>query len=87
MYSTKIFHIKTNNFPLQIVRYFNNFAFMSEKRDVYGRFLFLDHFVSVPDNCLKNLSATANATRSVTRILLRGRELEPKVNSFSTQTV
>ena len=31
---TEIFHLKTDVFRLQIMRYFNNFVFISEKRDV-----------------------------------------------------
>ena len=60
--------------------YLKSFVFMSEKRDVQGRQRFLARFVSGPYNRLKNLSAAVNATRSATRILLRGRGLEPKPN-------
>ena len=40
-----------------------------------------------PYNRLKNLSAAVNAIRSATRVLLRERGLEPKVNVFCTKIV
>ena len=43
----------------------------------------LARFVSAPCNRLKNLSAVVNAIRSATRIFLRKRGFEPKVNFFA----
>ena len=65
------------------MRYFNNFAFMSEKKR-YNKGLqrFSGRFLSSPYNRLQNLSAAVNASRSTTRILLRGKRLEPKVKFF-----
>ena len=45
--------------------------------------VFNARFVCGPYNCLKNLSAAVNATRSATRILQKGSGLEPKVISFA----
>ena len=56
---------------------------MSGKRDAYGRQRFLARFQCRPKTRLKNLSVAVNATRSATRILLRERELEPKVKFFA----
>ena len=66
--------IKTDILRVQIMRYSNNFVFMSEKRDVLGRQPFLNRFVSGPYNRLKNLTAAVNATNSATRILIVKRE-------------
>ena len=44
---------------------------------------FLARFVCSPYNRLKNLSAAVNATRSATRILLKERGLQTKVNFFA----
>ena len=79
---TEIFHVKTDILRLQIMRYFNNFVFISEKQDVLCRYRFLNGFVSGLNNRLKNLSSTVNATRSATRILLGVRGLESEVNFF-----
>ena len=65
------------------MRYFNNLAFMSEKKMFKIQQYFLARFVSGPYNRLKNLSAAVNASRSTTRILLRERGLVPKVNFFA----
>ena len=43
---------------------------------------YLKNFVCGPYIRLKNPSVALNATRSATRILLRGRGLEPKANIF-----
>ena len=69
------------------MRYFQNIVFMSEKRDAKSWQRLLARFVSVPFNRLKNLSAAVNATRSATRILLRGRRPEPKVKFFFAQNL
>ena len=47
----------------------------------------LARFVCGRYNRLKNLSAEVNATTSATRVLLRERGLEPKVNVFCTKIV
>ena len=47
----------------------------------------LTRFACGSYNRLKNLSAGVNATRCATRVLLRERGLEPKVNVFSTTIV
>ena len=57
--------LKTDILRLQIMRYFKNFVFMFEKSDVRN-------------NRAKNLFAAVNATRSATRILLRGKSLNEK---------
>ena len=74
--------MKTYILRQQIMPYFNNFAFTSEKKDALGRQLFLSGFVSGPYIRLKNLSAAVNLTRSATRILPREKGLEPKVKIF-----
>ena len=58
---------------------------MSEKKDVYGRQRFSAYFVSGQPNRLKNLSAAVNATRSATRILLRGKGGKTKSRIFFAQ--
>ena len=50
-----------------------------EKRRIRPR-RFVARFVFAPYNRLKNLFAAVNATKSATRILLRGRGFEPKLN-------
>ena len=75
--------MKSDALRLQIMRYFNNYVFMFEKRDVYGRQLFLDRWVSGPYNRLKILSAS----RSANRILLKRRGLEPKLKLFLHKNV
>ena len=62
------------------MRYFNNFAFISENKDVQGRQRFVARFVSGPYNRLKNLSAAVNETRSAVRILIRMRGLNQLFN-------
>ena len=75
------------------MRYFNIFAFKSEKKDVEGRQRFLARFAFGPFSRFKNLSGTMNVTRSASRILLRGRGLElvPKLSnlapSVTTRTI
>ena len=64
------------------MRYFKNFAFMFEKRDIKARQRSLARCVIGAYNRLKNLSAAVNATRSATRILVKERGLESKVNFF-----
>ena len=49
---------------------------INKQNDVWGRQRFLARFVSGPYNRLKNLTAAVNATRSATRILLRGGDLK-----------
>ena len=63
--------------------YFDNFEFMSEKQDVQRRQRFLGRFVSCPYNCLKNLTAAVNVTKSATRIFLKGKGLESKAKFFT----
>ena len=46
----------------------------------------LVRFVCNPYNRLKNLSAAVNATRNSTRILIRGRGLQPKLNFFAQKS-
>ena len=55
------------------------FRIHARKRRRIGRQRFLAAFVSGQYIRLKNLSAAVNATKSATRILLRGRAVEPKV--------
>ena len=64
------------------MRYFQNFALMFEKRDAYAPQPLSPRFVCAPYNCLKNLFTAVNATRSATRMLLRGRGVESKVVCF-----
>ena len=68
--------------------YSSNFVFISEKKiRIKGRQPFITRFVSGPCNRLKNLSAAVTASRSATRILLRGRGFETKPKFFCTKIV
>ena len=60
------------------MRYLKNMEFLFQKRDVL-----LARFVCGPYTHLKTRSAAVNATRSATRILLKGRRLEQQVNFFA----
>ena len=79
---TELLHIKTDILWLRIMRYFNNFVFVSLKKCIYATGS-VSSLASYPAyNRLQNLTAAVNATTSATRISLRGRELEPKANLF-----
>ena len=54
------------------MRNFNNFVFMSKKRETYNEGSVFQLVSSAAHNRLKNLSTAVNATRHATKILLKG---------------
>ena len=78
---TELLHVKTDILKLQ-------FCIHLKKKVHISPEAFITSFRMRPVfNRLKNMSAGVNGTRSATRVLVRERGLEPKVNVFLLQKV